>query len=269
MPLISPDSRARLKSRYPQLEVLYRSYKSTTIARFMAERKLMREHDVEVQHYKDRFTYHGEYISTNGSDKWIIEEIFKQKTGGFFVECGADTGAKKSNTFILEQFYKWSGICIEPNPVYFKKLQRARSCICLDDCVDGKEGEVEFLCYKTTGGIVAQDTDNDTKTASKKLHRCDRSSKIVRMKTKTLGQLLKECSAPNIIDFLVLDVEGAETRIMESVPFDEYRFLTMVIERSTSKLKNYFLRNGYKSAKTGCTDIFFIHESLELDALSQ
>ena len=169
MSLISPHSRAQLKSRYPQLESLYRSYISTAFGRFMAERKMMYKHDLEVKHYKDRFKHQGKYISANGSDKWIIEEVFKGKEGGFFVECGAVTGAKKSNTFILEQFYKWSGICIEGNPDYFERLQRTRSCTCLNLCLDGKEGEVEFLSYKTTGGIIAQDTDNDPKTADLKL----------------------------------------------------------------------------------------------------
>ena len=187
MSLISPHSRAQLKSRYPQLESLYRSYTSTAFGRFMAERKMMYKHDLEVKHCTDRFKHHGQYISNNGSDKWIIEEVFKGKEGGFFVECGAVTGAKKSNTFILEQFYKWTGICIEANPDYFKRLKRARNCICLNDCIDGEEREVDLLCYKSAGGIIAQDTDNDPKTADLKLARSEYYGKIITQKTKTPG----------------------------------------------------------------------------------
>ena len=105
----------------------------------------------------------------NSNIKWIHENLLNKKNNGYFVELGAYAGVNKSNTYILEKFFNWTGICIEPNNFYFEILRRSRSCICLKQCVDGEEKEVDFLCYKTTGGIIAEDTDNDKTTAENKL----------------------------------------------------------------------------------------------------
>ena len=42
-----------------------------------------------------------EYKSQYGQDKWIIEEIFPNKTGGYFVELAEGDGVFLSNTYTL------------------------------------------------------------------------------------------------------------------------------------------------------------------------
>jgi FkbM family methyltransferase len=267
MLIVSLNRKALSKLLFSMVKALYRSMPFLSYLN-NSSRIEKYKHLFQIEKYKYKFKHHGKYISTNGSDKWIIEEVFKHKKGGFFVECGAYTGAKKSNTFLLEKFYKWSGICIESNPAYFKKLKQARNCICLKECIDGEEGEVDFLCYKTTGGIVSDNTDNDHTVVNEKLSVNENNHKIITVKTKTLQQILKENNAPKIMEFLVLDVEGAETRIMRKFPFNEYRFLTMVIEKPTSELENYFIQNGYRIVKKDPErDTFYIHESVSFDVL--
>ena len=76
-------------------------------------------------------------------------------------------------------------------------------------------------------------------------------------------QILDECKAPKIIEFLSLDVEGSETDIMINFPFNKYIFLTMVIERPSDELNNYFIRNDYKIVKVKPKgDTFYIHRSI-------
>ena len=217
----------------------------------------------EVFWYLNQYKKNGRYISDNGSDKWVIEKIFQKKKYGFFIECGAYTGAKKSNTFILEKFYKWNGICIEPNPNYFKKLKLIRGCHCFNECISGEEKIVDFLCYKTTGGIISDYTDNKiSKINSLKMN--SETYEIIKMKTKKLDQILDECEAPKTIDFLSLDVEGSETDIMINFPFNKYIFLTMVIERPSGELNKYFLKNGYEIINVKPKgDTFYVHKSLK------
>ena len=75
-------------------------------------------------------------------------------------------------------------------------------------------------------------------------------------------------NSPKIIDYLSLDVEGAETRILERFPFDKYTFLTLTIERPTLKLEKLLFQNGYvfvkKSKKNGkdTFDSFYVHKSI-------
>ena len=43
------------------------------------------------------------YYSQFGQDKWLNENIFKDKQDGFFLEIGADDGIDKSNTKLFEE----------------------------------------------------------------------------------------------------------------------------------------------------------------------
>jgi hypothetical protein len=73
-------------------------------------------------------------------------------------------------------------------------------------------------------------------------------------------------NAPKIIDYLSLDVEGAELFIMKDFPFDRYVFKCMTVERPKDELKSLFERNGYKHVldfKRG--DTLWAHESFYED----
>jgi hypothetical protein len=48
-----------------------------------------------------------------GQDRFVAEELFCGRRGGFFVEAGAGDGLWISNTLLLEQQYNWTGILIE------------------------------------------------------------------------------------------------------------------------------------------------------------
>ena len=45
--------------------------------------------------------------------------LFNGKLEGSFVEIGAADGVTLSNTFMLEKFLNWRGLCIEPGPQVF------------------------------------------------------------------------------------------------------------------------------------------------------
>lgn len=114
------------------------------------------------------------------------------------------------------------GICIEANPESFEQLKRNRRVICVNACLDAGESFVTFVKSGMFGGIVSSDTDN-------KLN--DRGSELLEIKTVTLEQLLKKLNAPTEIDYLSVDIEGAEERVLGGFPFDEYKFKCMTIER--------------------------------------
>lgn len=63
-----------------------------------------------------------QFYSQAGQDKYLIENIYKNKEKGFFIDIGAHDGITYSNTYYLEKELGWSGICIEPNPKIYKQL---------------------------------------------------------------------------------------------------------------------------------------------------
>jgi len=188
-------------------------------------------------------------------DEWVLKAL-NQKRNGFFVDCGAFDGVKFSNTCVLEKEFGWKGICIEAGDKCFDKLKDNRNCICVHACVDGKKQRVKFSdSFGEMGGKII-----DKETTEGNIN-------IVWKYTSTLKEILDKYNAPKIIDYLSLDVEDFEERVLKDFSFDEYTFLTMSIERPSKKLKKIFKQNGYIEVDTiyrsGIVlDVLYIHESL-------
>lgn len=66
-------------------------------------------------------------------------------------------------------------------------------------------------------------------------------------KSATLNSLLVEANAPTTIDFLSLDVEGAELAVLQGVDFSMFTFKFMVIEsRKIDRIKEFLAPLGYE-----------------------
>lgn len=203
------------------------------------------------------------YKGQKGQDRWVIKDIFNLKKNGYFVDLAASSGIYGNNTYIMENNLNWNGICIEPNPTYFERLKKNRKCHLANYVVDKKNNqEVKFRVDNgQLGGIVDKDTDNNYKYRSKEL----KNANILKLKTKTLQYILEHYKAPKVIDYLSLDIEGAEERALINFPFNKYKFLTITIERPTKKLEKLLFDNGYvfvmKSKKVNY-DSFYVHKSI-------
>ena len=63
---------------------------------------------------------------------------------------------------------------------------------------------------------------------------------------RTLNSLLVDAGAPNLIDFLSLDVEGAELEVLNGVDHQEFRFKYILVEcRDFTRLSDYLKKQGY------------------------
>jgi len=192
--------------------------------------------------------------SQAGQDFWVYSEAFNQKRHGYFLDIGAHDGINMSNTYTLESHYEWTGLCVEANPKTFSKLIRNRTAMCANLCLDESEGIVNFALRDGRGGIVEQYPTN----SSNANERCP----IVELRTISLVTLLEKYNAPTTIDYLSIDVEGAEERILGNFDFDTYVFKTMTIERPSKKLRSTLDENGYLLVKEiPNLDCFFIHKS--------
>lgn len=154
-----------------------------------------------------------EYTSQCGQDKCVIEEIFKGLTHGFFVDLGACDGIRISNTYVLEKYFEWDGICVEPNRFSFELLKKNRTCR-LDDSfvLDGVQ-EVTFHQYY---GDPVNWAPFSSMYPFEKYEKQEAVKKeAVTCKTISLGQLLLKHGAPNLIHYLSVDTERADYPILE------------------------------------------------------
>jgi len=178
---------------------------------------------------------------------------------GFYVELGANDGVASSNSYYFEVNKGWKGVLIEPTPnLYLScvKKRGANNVVFCNACVpfDYKE---EFVRMKYCDSMTISDNldldigDHDKFVESgKQFLNEGESTFIFGAKSATLNSLLKEAEAPALIDFLSLDVEGAELDVLRGVDFTKYNFRYMVIEcRDIDKMNAYLTEFNYSLEK--------------------
>ena len=171
----------------------------------------------------------------------------------FFVDLAANHYRSFSNTYLLEKQHGWRGVCIEPNPSYTAGLVMHRRCQVVRNVITASDGEtVEFKMTNGHGGIVGSDFDNKNGGRS--------SVQIVGVNLNTLLDIFE---APKVIAYLSLDVEGAETYIIQNFNFKKHLFLIITVERPGKKFHEIAVNNGYWWANrleiTG--EMLYLHES--------
>jgi hypothetical protein len=87
----------------------------------------------------------------------------------------------------------------------------------------------------------------------------------VRVSCVPMWELLRRHQAPLVIEYMSLDIEGAEWIALKDFPFDEFRILCMTIERggrSYDKLRAKLRREGYRLVRAVVPDDFYVHETV-------
>jgi hypothetical protein len=111
---------------------------------------------------------------------------------------------------------------------------------------------------RSLGGIVADDTDNNPRIRGDLL----RAATVTERRSETLVSILERHAAPEVIDYLSLDVEGVEERVIRSLDFSKYTFRCMTVERPTPKVNEILLANDYVFVKNRDFDSFYVHRSV-------
>ena len=181
-----------------------------------------------------------------GQDEWVLQTL-GYKRGGTFLDVGAHNGESNSNSVVMERVYGWSGICIEANPATFALMEQRRSCVALDHVL-GDGSVVDFCDLDELGGIVGLEVPS--------LHR-RRASHSRNVQSVPLADALAAAGAPPVIDFLSIDIEGAELMVLQSLDFSRFRFRTITVEHNAphvgpeyrQRLRSLLERNGYRWVK--------------------
>jgi FkbM family methyltransferase len=170
----------------------------------------------------------------------------------FFVDLGAFDGVFLSNTYLLEKRYGWKGICIEANIQTYEKLVRHRSGICVNALVSDVEAQAYISNAGTVSSIVPPGDFLDSGV----------DKNIFAVRSLPLIRILQEHHAPACIDYMSVDIEGAEDMALLGFDFDQYMFRCMTIELPSQELKAKLAKNGYCLVKEiPGLDSFCIHQS--------
>lgn len=213
-----------------------------------------------------------QYYSQFGQDKFIIENIFKKMTDGFFVDIGAGDGVHISNTYALEKQYNWTGVCVECNSISYDNLIKNRSCKFYNKPITEKGGVVEFnqidnFGYHTTLFSSIYEVPVEFKSNAKK----------IKLQSATIDDFLDEINAPNMIHYLSLDIEGGEYEILESF-FANHNLknnwtreiISLSVEHNFDEIKRNKIKNLLESnlyTRAACLDVddIYIHKLFEIN----
>lgn len=189
----------------------------------------------------------------------IFALLANQFRSGFFLEIGANDGFNLSNTVYLEEHFGWKGILVEANPQYSDSLKNRKTKSVIAAVVKN-EGYYRFCNAGLYGGI--------TELLDDKHNNVTKNASSITVFGMTLKKILDENNAPNIINFISIDVEGGEVQIVEQISqLKNYRFTCGCIEHNGRK-SDYLLitdllqESGYRVVWEDQTeqDLFFIDE---------
>lgn len=188
-------------------------------------------------------------------DVFVASELklWEPKKRNFYVEFGASDGVYLSNTLILENMFNWDGILVEPAKVWHHELLKNRNCKIDFRCVENRSGD-NVLFHETGESVystIDQFSDND-------LHSDKRlKGKKYFVATVSLNDLLSEMNAPQVIDYLSIDTEGSEYRILQSVDFIKFKFRVITVEhnftQNRSDIFELLSKNGYTRVMSSLT----------------
>lgn len=199
-------------------------------------------HDIHV------FYGDGKHLDKRGRSQCgqddVVIGLLNQKRRGYFVDLAANDAVQLSNTYKLEMNHDWSGLCVEPNPQYWRGLSYRKCQVVAAVVGKYRMEEIRFKMHSglgraPSGGIEHEDFDNDPK-------RPKSNDPSVSLYTVPLVQVLERFQAPHKIDYLSLDVEGAEYYVMKDFPFDRYTISILSIERPRQELVDLLYANKYR-----------------------
>lgn len=195
--------------------------------------------------------------SQSGQDMAVLT-FLKDKANGYFVDLAANDWSRISNSYVVEYYNNWKGICIEPNPMYLKDLLSNRKCKVFTCAVGIKDGDkVKFRFSQGAngvyGGVVGEDMDN------KGNENVDKEVTLVSLTT-----LLDFAGAPAVMDYLSLDVEGAEYQVVKGLDHTKYTFHIATVERPKPNTHHALARAGYRFLyqTSSFGEIIYLHRSI-------
>jgi FkbM family methyltransferase len=192
--------------------------------------------------------FNGSYFALNNLDRKL--EKYVDYDNGFFVELGANDGVDQSNSLYFELNRGWKGLLIEPCPNKFLSCNLNRSPqnhIFCNACVsfEYKKNYVDI----TYGNLMSISKNLELDVADKHQHIVNSKQFLAPFEpifnfgavAMTLTALLDKSKAPKLIDFISLDVEGAELEVLKGIDFSKYNFKFMLIEIRDLELIDKFL----------------------------
>lgn len=180
------------------------------------------------------------YYSQMNQDMYLDNCVFNNKIGGVFLDVGGNDPVDINNTYFFEKNRDWTGLAFEPMPTANEKWKKERKVECLPYAIGNEEKSVEFCEYDDNAmSGLAETVDYEGKV-----------NKKYTVQMRRLGTVLRE-KGITYVDFMSLDVEGAELEVLEGIDFDAVYIYCIVIENNKGEdkekaIRRFLVNAGFK-----------------------
>ena len=209
----------------------------------------------------NQYNLDGRHTLGDGQPRLLDQRYFRERRkGGFFIEAGAYDGESESTTIHYELEHGWTGLLVEPLPTNFHRLLKknrkvwaAQTCLSTQQSPETVDFSLSASSKQTMSGISGAE-------------KAENQSDSVKMQCLPLFSLLQALGNPTV-DFLSLDIEGAEYQVLKNIPWDlvdiraiavETQFAGEVMEGTRQDIVELLLSVGYTHLDSIARDDIFV-----------
>lgn len=161
--------------------------------------------------------FHGQFDPP--VDRYLFERFFPTLRGGVSLECGAQDGLADSSCLFFEESRGWRSVNVEASPPIFERLRRNRpSSTNLNVALSNRSGTARFthVVSPEYGDNFGNGSLGHLPVHREELSRQGCSFVEHEVRTVTYPELISEAGLTRL-DLFVLDVEGHEPQVFESM----------------------------------------------------
>lgn len=198
-----------------------------------------------------------EFFGQFGED-FLLWNFFGRKPTGFFLEVGAFDGIFLSPSYWFER-NGWRGICVEPHPDYFPLCRKNRSeSLCVHAACVGNEDVKRIELFAEPSGLFSVLGESNEEIMKqrfvdawgKNLHGVHK----VEVPALTINGLLGHHLPEGVkIDFVSIDVEGAEVEVLKGFDLNKYSPRVLIVETNSDterdEVSTHLAPFGYREAR--------------------
>jgi FkbM family methyltransferase len=227
------------------------------------------------QSYNARYEKHtffnaikNQFYSQYNQDRSLENCIFKGFKDGTFMDIGAHDGIDLNNTLFFETTHNWKGINVEPlKPVYDRLVTNRPNCININCAVSDCDGTAEFVYNdgytEMLSGLKSEYDNRHLDRINGEIKLMGGESKTILITTKRIETICEEHNIKHI-NYLSIDVEGGEMKVLQSINFDKIYIDVIGFENNYPDKQdipiNYLSQYGYVKLPDHLADIFMIHK---------
>ena len=179
-----------------------------------------------------------------------VLNYFKNKRNGFYVDVGCYHPIHRNNTYLLHK-KNWNGINIDTSEFSIDLFNFIRPKDLNYNCAISNKDEIIKLFYQKKLSQLSTTEINQAKT----VFQGDIKEKEIQ--AYTLDNILNKSKYKGIIiDFLDIDVEGADLKVLKGLSFDKYKPELVCVEIHEKKINqseiyNFLVNKDYELIWSG------------------